>query len=166
VDGVQLEPRDYGRLLKASYKKTFNRDRPLSQFVTNAVTGGITNAVAAILRNETRKGAETQISRAVKPAAKDTNGVVALDARAATRPATLPALDSDYAVLLQMETELFGHVTVTPADLLELKQSRAQSVQRALLKTEKVTAERLFILAPLPADASLKGQSRVNLSLN
>jgi hypothetical protein len=57
-------------------------------------------------------------------------------------------------------------MSVTPDDVLELKQARAQSVQRALLKTEKVTADRLFILAPLPADAASKGQSRVNLSLN
>jgi hypothetical protein len=47
-----------------------------------------------------------------------------------------------------------------------LMQERAQSVQRALLQTEKVAAERLFILAPPAEDAASKGQSRVNLSLN
>jgi hypothetical protein len=45
-------------------------------------------------------------------------------------------------------------------------QERAQRVQRALLQTEKVAAERLFILAPPVDDAASKGQSRVNLSLN
>ena len=74
----------------------------------------------------------------------------------AAPPAPKPALAS--AELLPFP--------VKPDDVLELKQSRAQTVQRALLSTEKVTAERLFILAPLPAEGAAKGQSRVNLSLN
>jgi hypothetical protein len=166
VEAVRLEQREYERLLKANYKKIFKRDRPLPQLETNAVTGQAITPVATV-RNEPRKGAEAQISRAiVKPVAKDTNVVVAIDPRAATRPATLPALDADDVALTQMEAELCAQMSVTPDDVLELKQARAQSVQRALLKTEKVTADRLFILAPLPADAASKGQSRVNLSLN
>jgi hypothetical protein len=168
VEAIRLERREYERLVKAHYKKVFKRDRPLPQVVTNAVTGEIISPAAATVRNESRKGAEAQISRAVaKPATKDATNVVAtIDPRATTRPATLRALDADDIVLAQMETELCAQMSVTPDDLLELKQSRAQSVQRALLKTEKVTADRLFILAPLPADAASKGQSRVNLSLN
>jgi hypothetical protein len=168
VEAIRLERREYERLVKAHYKKVFKRDRPLPQVVTNAVTGEIISPAAATVRNESRKGAEAQISRAVaKPATKDATNVVAtIDPRATTRPATLPALDADDIALAQMETELCAQMSVTPDDLLELKQSRAQSVQRALLKTEKVTADRLFILAPLPADAASKGQSRVNLSLN
>jgi hypothetical protein len=166
LESIRLESREYERLLKAHYKKVFKRDRPLPQLETNAVTGQVISP-ASTTRNEPRKGAEAQISRTVaKPATKDTNVVVAIDPRAVTRPATLPPLDADDVLLAQMEAELCAQANVTPDDVLQLKQARAQSVQGALLKTEKVTADRLFILAPLPADAASKGQSRVNLSLN
>ena len=65
-----------------------------------------------------------------------------------------------------METELTAQNKIVDEDVRELKQTRAQNVQRALLKTEKVTAERLFILAPWPVTGGAKGESRVNLSLN
>jgi len=44
--------------------------------------------------------------------------------------------------------------------------SRARQVQAYLLKTEKVTGERLFIIAPKNIDNSFKGEDRVNLSLD
>jgi len=39
-------------------------------------------------------------------------------------------------------------------------------VQGALLKTEKVAGERLFLLAPRAKEAASKGQMRAILSLN
>ena len=168
VEAVKLEPHDYERLLKANYKKVFQRDQPLPALLTNAVTGEVTNATPAVTRVEARKGAEAQVTRSVtaKPVAKDTNTVATLDPRAATRPAAWPKHDADNTMLAQMETELFARTTVTSEELQELKQARAQAVQRALLQTEKVTAERLFLIAPLPAAEGAKGESRVNLSLN
>jgi len=165
---VKLEKRDYERLLKAQYKKVFNRDRPLPVAVTNALTGTITNVAAPVLRKEQRKGAEVQVARdANKPAAKETNVVsTAIDPRIPTRPASLPALDADDELRAQMEAELHTHFAASAEEMRALMQERAQSVQRALLQTEKVTSDRLFILAPPAGDAASKGQSRVNLSLN
>jgi hypothetical protein len=167
ADAVKLEKRDYERLLKAQYKKVFNRDRPLPMIVTNALSG-TTDAAAPIVRKEQRKGGEVQTARAAnKPMTKETNVVAtAIDPRLATRPASLPALDPDDELRAQMETELHTHLAPTPEEMRALMQERAQSVQRALLQTEKVTVERLFILAPSAGDAASKGQSRVNLSLN
>jgi hypothetical protein len=168
AEEVRLEPRDYTRLLKAKYKKTFNRDRPLPAAATSPVPGTITNAVAPVVRRETLKGAEAQVARELpKAAAKTTNTLArAADPRSATRPASLPVLAADEEFLAQMEPELHAQIEVTPDDLRALMQARAQSVQRALLKTEKVAAERLFILAPASIDAASRDHSRVNLSLN
>jgi hypothetical protein len=154
--------------LKANYKKTFGRDRPLPMTATNLATGAVTNVATPPVRNDPRKGAEVQMSRAlIKPGPDATNlAVTATDPRIITRTTSLPALAPDDQMLAQMESELHAHANVTPDDTKALMQARAQSVQRALLKTEKVTAERLFILAPPAADTAAKRQLRVNLSLN
>jgi hypothetical protein len=44
--------------------------------------------------------------------------------------------------------------------------ARAASVQTYLLKTDKVTADRLFPIAPKPIDKSFKGEPKVNMSLD
>jgi hypothetical protein len=173
AEEIRFEPRDYARALKTHYKQTFNRSRPLPpdpNVETNTLAGANTNIVAgrAVTRPDARRGAEMLTSRDIgKSATKSTNTVVApSDARSVTRLATLPALDADDEVLAQMERELFKRVEIGEADLRELMQQRAQSVQRALLQTQKVEGERLFILAPKTPDAASKGQTRVNLSLN
>ncbi len=167
TDAVKLGRRDYERLLKAHYKKVFNRDRPLPVVATGALTG-TTDAAAPAVRKEQRKGGEAQTARvANKPVSKETNVVATgIDPRLTTRPASLPALDSDDELRGQMETELHTHFTATAEEMRALMQERAQSVQRALLQTGKVATERLFLLAPPADDAASKGQSRVTLSLN
>jgi hypothetical protein len=64
-----------------------------------------------------------------------------------------------------MEAALLEQIHVTPDDLRELMQARARSVQAALVKSGKVEADRLFILAPQPVSLDTKGQSRANLAL-
>jgi hypothetical protein len=168
VDEILLSPREYERLLKAHYKKTFNRDRPLPVLITNAVTGVVTNARPAIARSETFKGGASLMLRdGLKTPVKTTNApVTAAMPVVFTRPASMPAIAADDEVLAQMEMELHAGTEVTPDDLRALMQARAQSVQRALLKTGKVEAERLFILTPKPAEAGARDQPRVILSLS
>ena len=102
-----------------------------------------------------------------KASAKATNSVVTTnDPRLSTRPKGLPALDEDDEVLAQMEAELFARMEIGANELRELEQQRARSVQGALLKTEKVAGERLFLLAPRAKEAASKGQMRAILSLN
>jgi hypothetical protein len=172
ADAIRFEPREYVRALRTYYKQTFNRSRPLSADAsggTNSAGGGRTNLVAnPATRSEARKGAEILVARdALKPAPQATNTApAALSPAAATRPASLPALDPKDEVLAQMESELFARAKIGEAELHELAEQRAKSVQRALLQTEKMEGERLFLLAPKTSDGASNGQSRVNLSLN
>ena len=159
IDDLRLEPRDYERLLKNHYKKIFNRSTVV---LTNEA--GVISKAASGRRVDTRKGAEAQMTREPARRSATTNALVSTDPRLATRPASLPALSADDEVLAQMEAELFAHTDVKPDDLRQLMETRAQAVQRVLLKTERVAPDRLFILKP--EAMATNGQSRVNLSLN
>jgi hypothetical protein len=171
AEDIRFEPRDYARALRACYRQTFERSRPLPPDANGTISavGGRTNVVAnPATRSEGRKGAEVLTARdPLKTAPKATNvAAAAVSPAAATRPASLPALDPKDEVLAQMESELFARMKIEDADLRELAQQRAHSVQRALLQTQKVEGERLFLLAPKAPEAASKGQARVNLSLN
>lgn len=77
-------------------------------------------------------------------------------------PAVPAAAPTDSA---DLETQLLQKITVTDDDLRELMQSRSASVQSYLLQSQKVTGDRLFIIAPRPIGPSFTGQDRVNLTL-
>lgn len=64
-----------------------------------------------------------------------------------------------------LENQLLQKMTVSDDDLRELMQSRAAQVQSYLLQSQKVTGDRLFVIAPRPIGPSFTGQDRVNLSL-
>lgn len=51
-------------------------------------------------------------------------------------------------------------------DLRELMQQRSEAVQKFLLGTGKVTADRLFLIAPKPVDPTVKGEARATFSLD
>jgi hypothetical protein len=68
--------------------------------------------------------------------------------------------------LADMEDQLVRKIDVTGDDFRDLMQQRANQVQAYLLKTQKVTADRLFIVTPKPVDASSTGEDRANLSLD
>jgi hypothetical protein len=63
------------------------------------------------------------------------------------------------------EARIIETIEVTPDDFRALMQARADRVQKYLLQTGQVGAERMFIVAPKPIDPSYQGQSRVDLSL-
>ena len=66
----------------------------------------------------------------------------------------------------QIEARLVAALEFSEYDRRGLIRQRAEAVQSAILKTGKVAADRLFIVAPKPARAGAKGESRVNLSLD
>ncbi len=68
--------------------------------------------------------------------------------------------------LADMENLLLEKIQITEDDWRDLMRRRAQTVQTYLLKTEKITADRLFIIAPKSTAAAAKGEARANLSLN
>jgi hypothetical protein len=79
---------------------------------------------------------------------------------------SLPALPADDERLAAMETELHANIKISDSDLIDLMEERARHVQSHLVESGRVGPERLFIITPKPPDASTKGESRVNLSLN
>jgi hypothetical protein len=79
----------------------------------------------------------------------------------------LPATpDGAPLTLDQIEAKLIAAIQVSGDEQHDLIKRRAQAVQSSILKTEKVAAERLFIIAPKSAGTSPKGEHQVNLSLN
>jgi len=65
----------------------------------------------------------------------------------------------------EMERRLMAAAPATDDDLRELMQQRTVSVQKFLLDTGKVTAERIFLVAPKPVDPNIKGLARATFSL-
>ena len=51
-------------------------------------------------------------------------------------------------------------------ELRELMQHRAEAVHKFLLETGRVTADRLFLIAPKPIDPTIKGETRATFSLD
>jgi len=78
-----------------------------------------------------------------------------------------PQLAKTFAdlTLADAEARIVETIEVTPDDFRALMQARADRVQKYLLQTGPVGAERMFIIAPKPVDPSYQGQSRVDLSL-
>ena len=65
-----------------------------------------------------------------------------------------------------MEEQLAEKIAINAQDLRELMQARAGAVQKYLLQSGLIAAERLFILTPKPDGAMQPAGSRANLSLN
>jgi hypothetical protein len=65
-----------------------------------------------------------------------------------------------------MEELLAAKIAVTGEEFRQLMTARAGWVQGALLQDGQVAADRLLLIAPKPVDATYRGESRVNLSLN
>jgi len=68
----------------------------------------------------------------------------------------------------EMEKLMLTNTQVSDDDLLELANQRGQAAKDVLTREEKVALERVFLLAPKPADAAAQGKgkaSRVEFSL-
>jgi outer membrane protein OmpA-like peptidoglycan-associated protein len=65
----------------------------------------------------------------------------------------------------RLEERLMADIRVSDEDLGELMQARARAVQRALLESGKVPAERVAIVGPKPVNRSVTGAARANFSL-
>ncbi len=173
VEEVQLDAKEYVRLLKAAYKQTFSRSRPdpnaRPPVPANDSTDGAPvakDAKPAAKPNPSAKGAEGLISVGAGEKTPKAAPTSEEQARRSRRPASLPPLPADDATLANMEMELAASFMITDDELRDLMQERAHQVQGYLLKSGNVAAERLFLIAPKPIDALFKGESKVNLSLD
>ena len=78
-------------------------------------------------------------------------------------PAPAPVPQTE---LGDMEEQLMQKIEISKDDFRQLMQDRANQVQSYLIKTGKVTADRLFITVPKPIQPNFKGEDKVNLSLD
>jgi hypothetical protein len=164
VNDVQLEPKERERLLKKLYKQKIGRYKP-SPVSTN-LSGGLGGAAALLAAMpppiESDKGAtylmrptkETATTSKLKPTAK-------IGGKRPTGPLTRDQLE-----LADMEDQLVEKIPITDDDLRDLMRARAASVQRYLVKSEKVTADRLFPIAPKPLSKSFKGEAKATMALD
>jgi hypothetical protein len=154
-------------LLKKTYKQTFGRYKP-TEIVTNqspavAAQAKATRVMATIANEEAHEhGASLLRTRPV--VATLPVKATASSAPVAGKPA--PPKTAYEIELADMEDQLVRKIQVTEDDYRDLMQQRANNVQAYLLKTEKVTADRLFVTAPKPVSASSKGEDRVNMTLD
>ena len=65
-----------------------------------------------------------------------------------------------------MEVLLCEKIQVSADDFSRLMKVRAEWVQAQLIKSGEIANDRLLIVPPKPVDASYRGESRANLSLN
>jgi hypothetical protein len=165
----QLDPEDYARLLRQTYKTEFKIDpeRALRQAreAAAASNGSVTTLPTfSNLRPsaENSKGAAQLMQ--MESGGKSAKAAQSNPANAATAPAK--PRTGDELVLDEMEQRLMKTFPVADEDLRELMQQRTQSVQKYLLDSGKVTAERVFLITPKPVDPASKGMARANFSLD
>ena|SRR6185437_7358354 len=89
-------------------------------------------------------------------------------ASATAGPGTVPVKPrtADELAIGEMEQRLAAISPATDDDLREFMQHRCQSVQKFLIDTGKVTAERVFLIAPKITDPTVQGAARVTFSLD
>ncbi len=170
VDELKLEPADYERLVIQTYSNTFGAYHPpgTNQWAeTNAPPPKTPAPAATVNTTYARKGAplfEHAASRMIFQS--QPVNVVAAPPVASPKPAASAPVVVAQSDLEAMEGQLMQKIEITSDDFKQLMQDRANQVQAYLLKSGKVTAERLFITAPKPVQVNFKGEERVNLNLD
>ena len=170
MSDLKLEPGDYERLLRHAYKDAFKiePERALREARTSAAA---TNALAAPTTTLTGVRQSTEITKGATRLVQASSGAAALKATSPNpsggpnAASTKPKSEHDL-VLEELEQRLMTAAPATDDDLRELMQQRSLSVQRFLLDSGKVTAERLFPVAPKPVDPATKGMARATFSLD
>ncbi len=160
-----MNPKDYERLLRRNYKEAFKTDpeRALREAREIAATTNASIASSTRPPMEMIKGAMQlmQTSKGQAAAEAPKAAAATISGAAVARPKT-----ADELVLEEMERRLMAPSPATDDDLRELMQQRSASVQKFFLDTGKVTAERMFLVAPKPFDPNVKGLARATFSLN
>jgi Domain of Unknown Function (DUF748) len=173
LDQIQLDPVVRERLVRKMYKARFGPYQP-SLVDTNQPGGANSEtariaALLAALPPEARVEHGSVLLRGETAAAKKEKAEIAAaksSASAAASAAPAVPLTRAQLELEDMEDQLAQKIEITSDDYRNLMQKRANQVQAYLLKTGKVTGERLFVTAPKPINESFQGQDRANLSLD
>jgi hypothetical protein len=187
---VNIEPKEYERLVRKLYRQKFGTYKPTE--APSGSEGSDTNQPASTIAASAsaKPAASARNPKAARYAAAENAsfdhgaGLLMTPLKRAVLPASVlhpassvplqivpgepaPAqLTERQTELLDMQYQLVSAMQITEDDLRDLMNARAKRVQKYLLDTGKVTADRLFILAPKPVSPTAKGQSRANMSLD
>src|SRR5882724_641268 len=155
ADQVRLEPADYERLLRKTYKKIIGRYEP-TPVETNQPAGSEAQSIAAQLAALPKIDTSVREATRLMMRSGPSRAEVKSAPRATTPTAVLPAVPQtrEELELADMREQLARKMEITNDDLRDLMQQRAAQVQAYLLKTGKVAAERLFLIAPKNVDDS------------
>ncbi|MGP8198151.1 MAG: DUF748 domain-containing protein [Limisphaerales bacterium] len=165
VDEVVLQPADHDRLLATVYSNTFGAYHPPE---TNRVPG----APVSLAQNKPVQNlpppAKPFFEHGAMRLVRLSHPGAALNMPPVEKgkPAQLAASAVAQSDLAGMEEQLLQKIDITSDDFRQLMQDRANQVEAYLLKSGKVTADRLFITVPKPVTAGFKGEDRVNLTLD
>ena len=168
LEQFQIEPSDYERLLRRSYRETFNTEpervlRQAREAVLAANPDAASAAALAALQSSGNTKGATQLMQ-TSSLAPVTNAKPERAPSSSASPVK-PKIVQD-PVLEEMEQRLSSVSPASGDDLRDLIRQRCESVQKYLLETGKVTAERIFLIAPKPTDSADKGLSRATFSLD
>ncbi len=167
---LKLEASDYERLLRKAYGAAFpaKPESPPAQEDWAAAAAAIQPVTIAAVPPAARPAVEiekgaTRLARSSTDAAP---AQAASPAAPATAGAPPPAPQPGAAATREeMEQRLMSTLTATDDDLQELMLKRTQTVQKHLLGSGKVTADRIFLTAPKPVPSGTNGLARVTFSL-
>jgi hypothetical protein len=172
LDEVQLDPKDYERLVAQAYNAAFGPYKSSSSetnltasFTNQPAPAKIETRVAHAYPDDSERGA-SRLFRTVQSVPDAPKAAAPTTASTNPNPAAATTPAPPESEIADMEAQLIGKIEVTDDDLLDLMKLRAASVQSYLLKSGKVTGDRLFITAPRPMNTASKGEDRVNLTLD
>lgn len=163
---VTLEDDEYDRLLRKAYREAFNTTP--EQALRDALSG-VTNAPGRTTATAADSTASTGQSKGATVLLQKGKSLSELHQQAgkaggATGQPAKPKTEREL-IRDELERRLATTVPVTEDDVLALMQRRVESVQKYLIESGGVSAERLFPVTPKSGDAA-KGEARVVFSLN
>lgn len=167
---LQLEENEYERLLRKAYRTAFSTtpeqalyEKLTATLATNAVGQATAPAPEVGVRTGTQKGASVLLSfnKSLAQMAAATTSSTAGTNAASTTPRTEKQLVRD-----ELEQRLATLAPVTSDELRTLMQQRIETVQKLLIETAGIAADRVLPTTPNPDDPNRKGTARVVFSLD
>ena len=163
---VKLDDDEYERLLRSSYRDAFGmtpelalREALVAAAITNAPGGTTPMATSPPTTTGQGKGASVLMQKGKTLTELHQQATPSVTGESA-KPKTERELIRD-----EMEQRLLATFPVTEDDVLALMQKRIEAVQKFLVESGGVAAERLFPLTP-KSGAAAKGEARAVFSLN
>jgi hypothetical protein len=167
---VTLTPADYQHLVPELYSNVFGAVQTTTNAPVTVTPPAATNPPPALPQKspasppQYRHGGARLMAFSAAPTVKQIQSPPVpppVVVPVAAAPPTNGPVD-----LATMEKKLEQKIDITSDDYLQLMKVRANAVEACLLKTGKVTADRLFLTVPKPIKPGVPGEDRVNLKLD